>query len=276
MINIIHSFYFRVFNKIKKINKKKSWKKIPHVDDTVFFNEDFQLFDPHLIGTKTLGNFSTSNETIKEVSKLLDDLDPEPCINFVKQFISKGLETYGHSWKYADINTVLFSIGKNLDVKNYLEIGVRRGRSMCVLSSQSNNVDIYGFDMWIPNYTGVDNPGKEFVKSELNKVGHRGNITFIDGDSKKTVPEFFKNNPDLFFDVITVDGDHSLKGATVDLKNVIKKLKVGGILVFDDISSHEHPYLFKVWKKVIMSRKDFYTWEFSDVGLGVAFAIKKY
>ena len=29
---------------------------------------------------------------------------------------------------------------------------------------------------------------------------------------KETIPKFFKNK-DLFFDVITVDGDHSLGGA---------------------------------------------------------------
>ena len=61
-----------------------------------------------------------------------------------------------------------------------------------------------------------------------------------------------------------------------DFTNVIKRLKIGGILVFDDISSHEHPYLNGVWEKVIKSRKNFYTWEFRDVGLGVAFAIRKY
>jgi hypothetical protein len=87
---------------------------------------------------------------------------------------------------------------------------------------------------------------------------------------------FFKENNDLFFDVITVDGDHSIGGATIDLNNVIPKLKIGGILVFDDISSQEHSYLSDVWNKQIKRRKDFYTFEYSDLGLGVAIAIKKY
>ena len=101
-------------------------------------------------------------------------------------------------------------------------------------------------------------------------------MTFIDGDSKKTIPNFFKNNPNLYFDVITVDGDHSLYGAKIDLRNVLDKLKIGGILVFDDISSHEHPYLNNVWENIIKKRKNFYSWEFSELGLGVAFAIRKY
>ena len=112
--------------------------------------------------------------------------------------------------------------------------------------------------------------------SELQKVNFQGNISFIDGDSKKTVPKFFKENPDIYFDVITVDGDHSIGGAQKDLNNVIKRLKIGGILVFDDISSQEHPYLAKVWEKEIRDRSNFYTYEFGDVGLGVAIAIRKY
>ncbi len=276
MINYLHSILVRLNNKIKKIRKKKSWSQIPHLSDAVYFDNNFQLFDPHLVGTKTLANESTSYTTITSVLEVLNRLEPEPCIDFVKKYISTGINNFGDKWIYADINTVLYAVSKNLKIQNYLEIGVRRGRSMGIVCSQSKNVDVYAFDMWIENYTGVDNPGPDFVKSEMLKVGHSGNLTFINGDSKKTVPDFFRKNPNIFFDIITVDGDHSLKGAKIDLRNVIKKLKVGGVLVFDDIASHEHPYLHDVWKTEIKSKESFYTWEHTDNGLGVAFAIRKY
>ena len=276
MINFLHSLYIRLTNKIRKLRKKNSWKTIPHLKDNVFFKNEFQLFDPHLIGLQTLGDQCKSADTAKEVLKILSKLENEPCINFVKDYIAQGLNTYGPNWKYADINTLLYTIGKNIKISNYLEIGVRRGRSMCVLASQSKQADFYGFDLWIENYTGVDNPGPDFVRKELSKFEYQGNLTFIDGDSKKTIPNFFRENPNLYFDVITVDGDHSLYGAKIDILNVIKKLKIGGILVFDDISSHEHPYLYDLWKKIIKKRKNFYSWEFSELGLGVAFAIRKY
>ena len=54
------------------------------------------------------------------------------------------------------------------------------------------------------------------------------------------------------------------------------KLKIGGILVFDDISSHEHSYLKNVWVKQVKNRKNFHTFEYGDLGLGVAIAIRKY
>ena len=276
MINFIHSLYIRISNKIKRLKKKNSWNTIPHLKDNVFFKDGIQLYDPHLIGVQTLGDQCKHADTAQCVLKILEELESEPSINFVKDFISKGLKIYGKNWKYADINTVLYAIGKNIKISNYLEIGVRRGRSMSVLASQANDADFYGFDLWVKNYTGSENPGAEFVRSELKKFNYKGKLTFIDGDSKKTIPNFFKNNPNLYFDVITVDGDHSLNGAKIDLRNVLDKLKIGGILVFDDISSQEHPYLSNVWENIIKKRKNFYSWEFSELGLGVAFAIRKY
>ena len=65
-------------------------------------------------------------------------------------------------------------------------------------------------------------------------------------------------------------------GAKRDLNNVISRLKIGGILVFDDISSHEHSYLNKTWHKQIKNKKNFYTYEYTDLGLGIAIAIRKY
>jgi len=272
----IHGLYYRLINKINRTIKKKNWNSIPKNDSTTFFKEGSQLFDPHLVGTETLGNQMKSSQTCKEVLEILNKITPNNDVDFVKEFYTKGLELYGDSWVYADINTALLTISKNLKIENYLEIGVRRGRSMTMMASQSPEANFYGFDMWIEDYCDSPNPGPDFVKEELSKVGYRGKIEFINGDSKKTVPAFFKENKDLFFDAITVDGDHSIGGATIDLNNVISKLKIGGILVFDDISSQEHSYLGAVWDKQIKRRKDFYTFEYSNLGLGVAIAIRKY
>tara|TARA_Y100000588_G_C14280386_1_gene936817 strand:+ start:7734 stop:8570 length:837 start_codon:yes stop_codon:yes gene_type:complete len=272
----IHSLYYRLINKINRVNKRKRWSAIPIQEATTFFSDKAQLFDPHLVGAQTLGKQMTNHHSITDALEILDKITPNDDVEFAKKFYKKGLEIYGDNWVYADINTALITISRNVDVQNYMEIGVRRGRSMAMLASKSPNANLYGFDMWIQNYCGSENPGPEFVEEELRSVGFSGNAKFIDGDSKKTVPVFFKENPDLFFDVITVDGDHSIGGATVDLKNVIERLKIGGILVFDDITSQEHSYLDKVWNKTIKNRDNFYTYEFGDIGLGVAIAIRKY
>ena len=106
--------------------------------------------------------------------------------------------------------------------------------SMAVVASRHPHARIVGFDRWIPNYVGMENPGPEFVQKELECVGYQEKVEFITGDSKKTVPAYFRQHPDAYFDVITVDGDHSAHGARVDLRHVIPRLKIGGFLVFDD------------------------------------------
>lgn len=272
----IHGLFYRLINKINRTIKKKSWNSTPINDSTTFFKEGSQLFDPHLAGTETLGKQMKSASICREVLEILKKLTPNSDVEFAKDFYTKGLDLYGDNWTYADINTALLTISKNLEIENYMEIGVRRGRSMTMMASQSPKASFYGFDIWIEDYCDSPNPGPDFVKDELKKVGYKGKIEFVNGDSKKTVPSFFKSNKDLYFDVITVDGDHSIGGAKLDLNNVIKRLKVGGVLVFDDISSQEHPYLAKVWLKQIKNRKDFYTYEYDDLGLGVAIGIKKY
>ena len=276
MINSIHNIYFRIINKINRMKKRKSWSSVPFLKSTTYVSDNIQLFDPHLIGCETIHKKSTSISTYKGVIEILNKLESEPSVDFVKNYITKGIKNFGETWTYSDINTVLYSICNLFEVENYLEIGVRRGRSMSIVASQCKYVNIYGFDMWIKNYVGAENPGQNFVVKELDKFDHNGKIQFLNGDSKKTIPEFFLKNSNLYFDLITVDGDHSLLGASTDLRNVKNHLKIGGVLVFDDISSHEHPYLKKLWEKEIKSQNNFYTHEFTDLGLGVAFAIRKY
>ena len=101
-----------------------------------------------------------------------------------------------------------------------------------------------------------------------------GKINFFNGDSKKTIPKFKKDNPKLFFDLICIDGDHSYFGAKSDLSNVIDMIKIGGFLVFDDTNSFEHPYLKNVWKKNIKKRDNFICKEFNELGLGVSIAVR--
>ena len=272
----LHSLYWRLINKINRALKRNSWKKTPANSSTTFFKDGIQLLDPHLLGRETIKNLISNNEVIKEALLILKKLESNHDVEFISEFYEKGLRLYGDKWVYADINTALVGLSKIMDIENYMEIGVRRGRSLCMLGSQKKTANLYGFDMWIEDYHNSPNPGPDFVKKELDKFDFQGKVNFINGDSKTTVPNFFKENPNLFFDLITIDGDHSLKGAYRDIKNVLPRLKIGGAIVFDDISSHEHLYLKKLWTKEIKNKNNFYSYEFTDTGLGIAVGIKKY
>jgi predicted O-methyltransferase YrrM len=97
--------------------------------------------------------------------------------------------------------------------------------------------------MFIEGYAGMDNPGPALVRSELARVDFRGGLEFVLGDSHKVLPAYFREHPEVYFDLITVDGDHSEAGARADLATVLPRLKVGGALVFDDIAHVVHPEL---------------------------------
>lgn len=135
--------------------------------------------------------------------------------------------------------------------------------------------EIVGFDLWTSDYAGMPSPGPDFVRGEMKKLGYAGDLTFIGGDSHDTVPRFLDVHPAKFFDLITVDGDHSEEGAEDDLRNVLPRVKVGGVLVFDDISHPAHPYLADVWQRVVVVDPRFATWQFTELGYGVAFAIRR-
>lgn len=266
----------RVLNKIQKDAKNKSWNTVPAQSAITYFEKGNQWYEPVLAGPSTFAENCTSAKTARGVLETFKKLERDRYLDFLINYFEKGLTAFGDSWKYADINTVLYGICRSLPINSYLEIGVRRGRSMSMVASQHPHCYIAGFDMWIENYAGMENPGPDFVTQQLAQLGYKGTLDFFNGDSKKTIPDYFSKNPNQYFDLITVDGDHSAFGAKTDLVNTLKHLKIGGVLVFDDICSYEHPYLAQVWQKCVANNKQYATFEYTELGLGVAFAIKRY
>lgn len=195
-------------------------------------------------------------------------------------------------------------LARELQPKTYLEVGVRRGFSMAMVAAQSPQTEIYGFDLWMANYADAPNPGPEFVQSEMRKIGYSKKIHLINGDSHQTLPAFFRDKKASFrerlklewtnrnrptdFDMIIIDGDHSLLGAYQDLSDTMPHCAVGGAVIFDDISSsalnreqdepdpHGWGDLLGVWHAVQRNFPDFRYFEYlNDIpGVGVAVRLK--
>ena len=145
-----------------------------------------------------------------------------------------------------------------------------------MVAAKSPQCEIVGVDLWKDtNYAGMPNPGPDFVRAELGRLGHTGRLELLVGDSHAILPAYFSEHPDLFFDLITVDGDHYEEGARQDLKDVMPRLKIGGILVFDDISHPALPYLDRIWQETVGSDPRFSSWRYSELGYGVALAVRK-
>lgn len=227
-----------------------------------------------ILNPLTLVNIAKSQESWMEILAFHGSLATDTYVHYLDQWYKECFNRFGSHWHYLDIVNVLYAASKTVKPRNYLEIGVRRGRSVCTVARGCSSVNIFAFDMWLQNYAGMENPGPNFVKSELAKHGHQGGLQFINGNSHQTLPAFFQMNPNLQFDMITVDGDHTENGALQDLEDVIPHLAIGGVLVFDDIAHHLHPYLLSVWKTAMNRHPELSSHEFTESGYGVAFAIR--
>jgi len=163
----------------------------------------------------------TEEENRKFVVRILKALTPDPVWTkrTIEQVESKRIE----------MRCFISWLARELQPRTYLEVGVRRGFSMAMVASRCPESEIYGFDLWVANYGAVNNPGHKFVQSELEKIGYRKKVHFFSGNSHKTLPAFFHTRKACFsdrvklswkfkkrpatFDLILVDGEHSLLGA---------------------------------------------------------------
>lgn len=228
-----------------------------------------------VVGAKTIAARALEPDHITALTNEAETRDPDQYVEYVARYVETGQGRSRH-WRYADIVTVLGAAAELMQPATYLEIGVRRGRSLAVVVSRLHSCDVICVDFWNQGYAGIDNPGPDHVRRIASDAGHCGTLELISGDSHVVLPELFSSRPELSFDLITVDGDHSKRGATQDLQDVLPRLRIGGALVFDDISHPAHPYLFDVWRDVVASDRRFMTWEFDDVGYGVAVAVRRW
>lgn len=229
-----------------------------------------------VVGAETIGELAMSPAILDETWRVLARLEPDDYLEYVRQFVAEGRRRAGDGWRYADIVTALAAACDVVRPSSYLEIGVRRGRSMAVVASRAPHCRMIGIDLWTSDYAHMENPGPAHVEKELRECGFAGEMELISGNSHDVLPRLFAERPDLAFDLVTVDGDHSVLGAALDLRDVLPQLAVGGALVFDDIAHPAHPRLADVWRRVVARQRRYSTWEFDDVGYGVAVAVRRW
>ncbi len=265
-------------NLISLARLRRSWERLRplptprYVTPTPRVSDAFQNGVYQNPNAMTLAAASLSEEAISFMEGLIGRMTRSDELAGQQAWYKLARAQFGKHLRFADLTTALWAASTLIRPSAYLEIGVRTGRSACVIAATNPECAILGFDLWLEDYAGVPNPGPDFVRSELATIGHSGSVELLSGDSRETVPAYLAEHPDAFFDVITVDGDHTVLGAANDLANVLPRLKVGGILLFDDIV--RAPALRSVWERLVVRDSRYVTWEYTDAGDGVAAAIR--
>ena len=137
-----------------------------------------------------------------------------------------------------------------------MEIGVHNGGSMGLLITNNNSKNLYGIDLFEDMYDVNKHLNKDkFVKYQyfkrdnlskkktadnltllMNKYNKKINLNLIQGNSyfDKTENEFNKVRNNITFDLLFIDGDHTLDGVKNDFERYNKYVKKGGFIIFDD------------------------------------------
>lgn len=121
---------------------------------------------------------------------------------------------------------------------NYLEIGTFYGANLLsVANSYAAHRDsrLYCIDPWIdydeyPEYKNEQGTIYNTFLKNIEQSGVSSKIFMTRGFSNEEVPKF----RDEFFDIIYIDGNHEPEYVMEDAVLSFRKLKKGGIMIFDD------------------------------------------
>ena len=121
---------------------------------------------------------------------------------------------------------------------NYLEIGTFYGANLLSVANyygKHPESKLYAIDPWIdyneyPEYKGEQTNIYNTFLENVRNSGHSDRITIKRGYSNEEVPKL----PDDFFDIIYIDGNHEPEFVLEDAVLSFRKLKHGGVMIFDD------------------------------------------
>lgn len=121
----------------------------------------------------------------------------------------------------------LASLAARPGTRSICEVGFNAGFSSWAFLSASPTVTVHSFDLADYAYSSA-------AKAHVDE-SFPGRHTLITGNSHETVTAFATAHPEVRFDVVFVDGDHSVDGARADLADLRALARPDTVVVMDDI-----------------------------------------
>ena len=154
-------------------------------------------------------------------------------IKFLKRYVSYKMSS---TKRYSELLLKATSI----KAKNFLEIGVYTGKRSKELIECGKifrkKINYYGFDLFeditdkkIKKELSKKPDAINAIKTKLSKLNL--NFFLIKGNTINTLKKF---KPKILFDLIFIDGGHSIKTIESDWKYTKRLIKKNGFVVFDD------------------------------------------
>jgi len=160
---------------------------------------------------------STSQPVIR-----VDDTPPsvvikeeEPKISEIDDFLEnkkiKKKDLEGHTQLEPKLTDILIKLVSNDKIKIVMEIGFNAGHSADTFLKSNENITLISFDIATHPYVDA---GKTYIDKK-----YPGRHTLIKGDSRTTILDYYRQNPEQKFDLIFIDGGHYENIPQSDLAN---------------------------------------------------------
>ena len=164
----------------------------------------------------------------------------EEILDIVLNAGSDSLEVFGGKFKGGyelqqcpdDISEFLLEY-QNLEIENFLEIGVAAGGNTRIFCDFLKIKDVYTIDLGEhPSISYENNPNAR--DNNFRSLKNTGGMENFYGDSHSKEAEEWLSRKDVKFDMVFIDGDHTEHGIKLDTELVLPHLNDNAYVIYHD------------------------------------------